>query len=79
MCFIYLISFLLQAVEIVATPDQNETDFTKCLRLVLDKLKNSDQPVQLLSSFLFKCNAYFLAESSSSFASRHESLGLQNL
>ena len=35
----------LQGVEIVSTPDQNATDFTKCLQLVIERLQHSETKV----------------------------------
>jgi len=34
-----------QGVEIVETPDQNATDFTKCLKLVIERLQRNETKV----------------------------------
>jgi len=38
----------LKGVEIVSTPDQNATDFTKCLQLVIERLKRNETKVSVL-------------------------------
>ncbi|CAL1530772.1 unnamed protein product [Lymnaea stagnalis] len=39
-------------VDIVATPDQNETDFTKCLRIVTERMdKNTTQQIVAVGAF----------------------------
>lgn len=38
-------------MEIIPTPDQDETDFTKCLRIVYEKMDHSE--VSLKTVFLW--------------------------
>jgi len=37
---------ICQGVEVVPTPDQNLTDFTKCLQLVIDRIQCSNTKVE---------------------------------
>ena len=44
--YVWMYVFMqLQGVEIVSTPDQNATDFTKCLQLVIERLQRNETKV----------------------------------
>jgi len=39
-----------KGVEIVSTPDQNATDFTKCLQLVIERLQRNESTVTIATA-----------------------------
>ena len=54
--------YRLQSCEIISTPDQNETDFTKCLRLVVQKLKDSNLQAGFFCFFIVEKNMILIAD-----------------